>query len=63
MVKYDLYEAFQKIEELDKRIIVLEHESRLQFKELFVRLKRIEGLLIGACSAIIILLTTMMWKI
>tara|TARA_B100000214_G_scaffold51138_1_gene32297 strand:+ start:501 stop:689 length:189 start_codon:yes stop_codon:yes gene_type:complete len=61
-MKQDLFGALEKIEELDRRILVLEHESSLQFKELFIRLKRIEGLLIGACSAIIILLTTMIWK-
>ena len=52
----------EQIDDLDKRVTVLESESRLQFKELFIRLKRIEGLLIGAASAIIILLASMLWK-
>lgn len=52
----------EQVDDLDKRVTVLESESRLQFKELFIRLKRIEGLLIGAASAIIILLASMLWK-
>tara|TARA_A100000164_G_scaffold269374_1_gene241264 strand:- start:372 stop:548 length:177 start_codon:yes stop_codon:yes gene_type:complete len=52
----------EHIDDLDRRVTVLESESRLQFKELFIRLKRIEGLLIAAASAIILLLSSMLWK-
>jgi hypothetical protein len=61
MDERNLDRAFAKIEFLDKRITVIETESRLQFKELFVRLKRIEGILVGAASAIIILLSSILW--
>lgn len=57
----DMEKAFAKIEFLDRRITIVETESRLQFKELFVRLKRIEGILVGAASAIIILLSSILW--
>jgi hypothetical protein len=53
--------AFSKIEFLDRRVTVIETESRLQFKELFLRLKRIEGILVGAASAIIVLLSSILW--
>jgi len=53
--------AFSKIEFLDRRVTVIEAESRLQFKELFIRLKRIEGILVGAASAIIVLLSSILW--
>lgn len=53
--------AFSKIEFLDRRVTVIETESRLQFKELFIRLKRIEGILVGAASAIIVLLSSILW--
>ncbi len=52
--------AFSKIEFLDRRVTVIEAESRLQFKELFIRLKRIEGILVGAASAIIVLLSSIL---
>ena len=61
MDERNLDRAFAKIEFLDKRITVIETESRLQFKELFVRLKRIEGILVGAASAIIVLLSSILW--
>ena len=61
MDERNLDRAFAKIEFLDKRITIIEAESRLQFKELFVRLKRIEGILVGAASAIIILLSSILW--
>jgi hypothetical protein len=51
------------ISSLDRRLTKLETETSIQFKELFVRLKRIEGLLIGTASAIILLLSTMLWKL
>tara|TARA_R100001443_G_scaffold75678_1_gene83224 strand:+ start:1568 stop:1756 length:189 start_codon:yes stop_codon:yes gene_type:complete len=59
---HDLTTAIEKIDEIEKRVLVLEHETSIQFKELFIRLKRIEGLLIGAASAIIILLATILWS-
>jgi|TARA_R110002074_G_scaffold106103_1_gene229058 hypothetical protein len=57
----DVDKAFAKIEFLDRRVTVIETESRLQFKELFIRLKRIEGILVGAASAIIVLLSSILW--
>jgi len=51
------------ISSLDRRLTKLETETSIQFKELFIRLKRIEGLLIGTASAIILLLSTMLWKL
>ena len=57
----DVDKAFAKIEFLDRRVTVIETESRLQFKELFLRLKRIEGILVGAASAIIVLLSSILW--
>lgn len=53
--------AFSKIEFLDRRVTVIEAEARLQYKELFLRLRRIEGILVGAASAIIILLSSILW--
>jgi len=52
----------EQVEELDKRVTVLESESRLQFKELFIRLKRIEALLIGVAGTLIIGMAGMIWQ-
>ena len=57
----DVDKAFAKIEFLDRRITVIETETRLQFKDLFLRLLRIERILVGAASAIIILLSSILW--
>lgn len=52
----------EQVEELDKRVTVLESESRLQFKELFIRLKRIEALLIGVAGTLIVGMAGMIWQ-
>lgn len=52
----------EQVEELDRRVTVLESESRLQFKELFIRLKRIEALLIGVAGTLIIGMAGMIWN-
>jgi len=59
----NLDRAFAKIEFLDTRVSVIEAENKLQFKELFLRLKRIEGILVAAASAIILLLGSILTQV
>jgi hypothetical protein len=40
----------------------LKTETKIQFKEIFVRIKRIEALLIGSAGAIISMLTAILIK-
>ena len=55
--KAGIYAEFGKIVCISVGIIGRNPET----KELFVRLKRIEGILVGAASAIIVLLSSILW--
>ena len=52
-----------KIESLDRDVTSLKTETKIQFKEIFVRIKRIEALLIGSAGAIISMLTAILIKL
>lgn len=47
------------LHELDKDLAVLKKEVDTQFKEIFVRIKRLEAIMIGSSAAIILLLLKM----
>ena len=52
----------EKVRELKKDMIALQTEVRIQFKELFVRVKRLETTLMAASGAIILMLVTILVK-
>lgn len=52
-----------KVEQIDKEVVSLKTEVRIQFKEIFVRVKRIEALLIATAGAIISMLTAILIKL
>ncbi len=52
-----------KVEQIDKDVASLKTEVKIQFKEIFVRIKRIEALLIGSAGAIISMLTAILIKL
>ena len=52
-----------KIEQIDKDVASLKTETKIQFKEIFVRIKRIEALLIASAGAIISMLTAILLKL
>jgi tetrahydromethanopterin S-methyltransferase subunit G len=52
-----------KVEQIDKDVVSLKTEVKIQFKEIFVRIKRIEALLIGTAGAIISMLTAILIKL
>ena len=51
-----------KVETLELDVTSLKTETKIQFKEIFVRIKRIEALLIGSAGAIISMLTAILIK-
>jgi len=51
-----------KLIELEKDMIALQTEVKIQFKELFTRVKRLETTLIAASGAIILMLVTILVK-
>jgi len=54
--------AHQRIDGLEKQIVAIETEMRIQFKDLFNRVKRLESIMIAATGAIILLLISILVK-
>mgnify|MGYP006406227533 FL=1 len=55
--------AHSRIDILEKTVIAIETEVRIQFKDLFSRVKRLEAILIGASSATLALLVGIITKL
>jgi hypothetical protein len=51
-----------KIEQLDRDVASLKTEVKIQFKEVFTRVKRIEAILIGTAGTIISMLAAILAK-
>lgn len=51
-----------KLANLDTRIVSMEKEISIQFKDLFGRVKRIESVLIAATGSIILMLIAVLMK-
>jgi hypothetical protein len=51
-----------KLIELEKDMIALQTEVKIQFKELFTRVKRLETTLMAASGAIMLMLVTILIK-
>jgi len=49
-------QAHKRIDQIEPRIVKLETVTNLQFKEVFIRVKRLEAILIGAAGTIIAML-------
>ena len=56
MSKQTVASAHERIDGLEKEIIAIRTEAKIQFKDLFLRVKRLETILIGCSAAIIALL-------
>ena len=52
-----------KIEQIDRDVASLKTEVKIQFKEVFNRVKRVEAILIGSAGAIISMLTAILIKL
>ena len=52
--------AHYRIDELEKDMVALQTEVKIQFKELFVRVKRVETTIIAAAGAIILMLVAIL---
>jgi|TARA_R110000751_G_scaffold248883_1_gene348562 hypothetical protein len=57
-----LQTAHNRIDQLEKDMVALQTEVRIQFKELFVRVKRIETTMMAASGAIMLMLVTILVK-
>jgi hypothetical protein len=54
--------AHTRIDDLEKEIVAIKTEVRIQFKDLFIRVRRLEAILIGASSTIMLLLFSILAK-
>ena len=54
--------AHSRIDALEKEVIAIKTEIRIQFKDLYSRVKRVETILIGATGTILVLLLTVLSK-
>ena len=62
MDKRTVSSAHERIDNLEKELIAIKTEVKIQFKDLFGRVKRIEAVMLGATGSIIILLFTILSK-
>jgi len=51
-----------RVGQLEKDVASVKTEMRIQFKELFIRTKRLEAILIGAAGTIILMLAGVLLK-
>tara|TARA_R100001443_G_scaffold91692_1_gene98333 strand:+ start:1117 stop:1305 length:189 start_codon:yes stop_codon:yes gene_type:complete len=51
-----------EVAEIDKRVVALETEIHIQFKDLYNRIKRIEAWAIGSATSIILLLLAILYR-
>jgi len=54
--------AHDRIDGLEKEVIAIKTEVRIQFKDLFTRVKRMEGIMLAAAGSIIGLLVAVLMK-
>ena len=51
-----------EVAEIDKRVVALETEISIQFKDLYNRVKRIEAWAVGSATLIILLLLAILYR-
>ena len=54
--------AHARLDEVEKDLIAIKTQIDIQFKEIFIRIKRLEGLLIGSSAAIILMLAQLLFN-
>ena len=62
MDKRTVSSAHQRIDEMQLQIVELRTEAKIQFKDIFNRVKRLESLLIATSRATIVMLLTILSK-
>jgi CxxC motif-containing protein len=62
MDKRTVQSAHARIDNLEKEVVAIKTEVKIQFKDLFGRVKRLETILIAATGTILIMLLTVLSK-
>jgi len=62
MDKRTVASAHTRIDNIEKELVAVKTEVRIQFKEVFTRVKRIESILVAAAGTIIAMLVAVLMK-
>ena len=62
MDKRTVSSAHERIDGLEKEVIVMQTLMKTQFKDLYIRIKRLESIMIAAAASIIGLLVAVLMK-
>lgn len=62
MDKRTVSSAHERIDEIQKEVIAMQIEMKIQFRDLFGRVKRLEAIMIGTTAFIIALLVAVLMK-
>ena len=62
MNKRTVASAHERIDNVEKDVVALSTQASIQFKEVFIRIKRLEAILIGTAGFIIALLLAVLTK-
>jgi len=62
MDKRTVSSAHERIDGLEKEVIAIQTEMKIQFKDLFGRVKRMESIMLAATASIIALLVAVLTK-
>lgn len=62
MDKRTVASAHERIDGLEKEIVAIKTEVKIQFKDLFARVKRLEGIMLATAGSIIGLLLTVLMR-
>jgi hypothetical protein len=54
--------AHERIDNMEKQVIAIQTEMKIQFKDLFSRVKRMESIMLAATGSIIALLLAVLTK-
>jgi len=58
----NLSEVSTEVSKIDKRVVALETEIHIQFKDLYNRVKRIEAWAVGSATSIVLLLLAILYR-
>lgn len=62
MNKRTIASAHDRLDTLEKQVVAIKTEVKIQFKDLFGRVKRMESIIIAATGAILTLLVAVLMK-
>ena len=60
--KRTISSAHDRLDEVEKQVVAIKTEVKIQFKDLFGRVKRMESIMIAATGAILTLLVAVLMK-